>query len=117
MHLTPLDVSATLRNLIDNAIRYSSQRSVVQVAVTSMDNGGEFSVLDQGPGISADEIDRVWQRFYRVIGSGESGSGLGMSIVKRIADLHGAHVALASGANGRGLRASVVIPAGSHSKN
>ena len=114
---TPVLLAIMMRNLIDNAIRYSSQHSVVQVAVTSMDNGGEFSVLDQGPGISADEIDRVWQRFYRVIGSGESGSGLGMSIVKRIADLHGAHVALASGANGRGLRASVVIPAGSHNKN
>ena len=107
----PALLAILLRNLIDNAIRYSPQHSVVQVEVTSAGNDVELSVLDQGPGISADEIERVWERFYRVLGSGADGSGLGMSIIKRIADLHGARVALSPGENGRGLRARVAIPA------
>ena len=96
-----------VHNLIDNAIRYTARHSAVQVEVTSTADGAEFSVLDQGPGISEDEIGRVWDRFYRVLGSGETGSGLGLSIVKRIAELHDAQVTLAPGAGGTGLHVRV----------
>jgi signal transduction histidine kinase len=64
-------------------------------------------MLDQGPGIPMDEIGRVWDRFYHVLGS-----GLDLSIVKRIADLHGARVSLSPGANGKGLRANVIFQGG-----
>jgi two-component system sensor histidine kinase QseC len=98
-----------VRNLIDNAIRYTPRHSAVEVAVTPTGDGAEFSVVDQGPGISEGEIDRVWDRFYRVLGSGATGSGLGLSIVKRIAELHGARVTLAPGAGGTGLHVRVRI--------
>ena len=101
-----------VRNLIDNAIRYTARHSAVDVAVTPTADGAEFSVLDQGPGISEGEIDRVWDRFYRVLGSGETGSGLGLSIVKRIAELHGAEVTLAPGAGVTGLHVRVRIAGG-----
>jgi two-component system sensor histidine kinase QseC len=98
-----------VRNLIDNAIRYTARRSVVEVAVTPTGDGAEFSVLDQGPGIAEHELGRVWDRFYRVLGSGETGSGLGLSIVKRIAELHDAKVTLAPGSGGTGLHVQVRI--------
>jgi two-component system sensor histidine kinase QseC len=98
-----------VHNLIDNAIRYTAHHSAVQVAVTPTGDGAEFSVLDQGPGISEDELGRVWDRFYRVLGSGETGSGLGLSIVKRIAELHDAKVSLTPGASGTGLHVRVHI--------
>jgi len=106
----PALLAILARNLIDNAIRYTARHSAVQVAVTPTGDGAEFSVLDQGPGIAAEEIGRVWDRFYRVLGSGETGSGLGLSIVKRIAELHDAQVSLAARAGGSGLHVRVQIP-------
>ena len=99
-----------LRNLIDNAIRYSPPGSQVQVAVTSRNDKAVISVVDQGPGIPAEARELVWGRFYRVLGSGQTGSGLGLSIVKRIAELHHAHIALAPGEDGKGLRVDVTFP-------
>ncbi len=106
----PALLAIMARNLIDNAIRYTARHSAVQVAVTPTGDGAEFSVLDQGPGIAAEEIGRVWDRFYRVLGSGETGSGLGLSIVKRIAELHDAQVSLAARAGGSGLHVRAQIP-------
>ena len=99
-----------MRNLIDNAIRYSSSGSRVRVAIARRDDKAVFSVVDQGPGIPAEAQELVWERFYRVLGTEETGSGLGLSIVKRIADLHHANVTLAPGEDGKGLRVEVIIP-------
>jgi two-component system sensor histidine kinase QseC len=104
-------VGILMRNLIDNAVRYSTRGGEVRVKVALTAAGAEFSVVDQGPGIAPEQRELVWERFYRVLGSGESGSGLGLSIVKRIADLHGAQASLGEGAAGRGARVSVVFPA------
>jgi len=101
-----------MRNLVDNAIRYSPPASRVLVAVARRDDRAVFAVVDEGPGIPAGERERVWERFYRVLGGEETGSGLGLSIVKRIADLHHAHVTIAPGENGTGLRVEVIFPAG-----
>lgn len=106
----PALVAILMRNLIDNAIRYSPRHSTVRVAVTDGAGGVEFSVVDQGTGIPAAERGLVWERFYRVLGSDEPGSGLGLSIVKRIADLHGATAAFGQGAAGQGLRIAVTFP-------
>jgi two-component system sensor histidine kinase QseC len=99
-----------MRNLIDNAIRYSPSGSQVRVAIASRDGKAVFSVVDQGPGIPAEAQPLVWERFYRVLGTEQSGSGLGLSIVKRIADLHHAHVTLAAGEDGKGLCVEVSFP-------
>lgn len=106
----PVLVKILMRNLIDNAVRYSPRGSVVQVAIAKTAEGAEFSVIDEGPGISAENRELVWKRFHRVLGTGETGSGLGLSIVKRIADIHGARTALSEGNSNKGLRVSVVFP-------
>jgi len=100
-----------LRNLTDNAIRYTPPGGSVRVATGSDGGHAWLEVEDTGPGIPAPEREKVFQRFYRVLGSGESGSGLGLSIVQRIAELHGAQLDLANGVGGRGLRARVRFPA------
>lgn len=89
-------LSLLVRNLLDNAIRYSPRGSVVDVTL----NARSFSVRDNGPGIASDALARVGERFYRPPGQNETGSGLGLSIVKRIATLHGMRVSLANSAEG-----------------
>ena len=98
-----------MRNLIDNAIRYSPSGSEVRVDVGRLEGGTQFTVSDQGPGIPAEEKQQVWERFHRVLGTGETGSGLGLSIVKRIAELHGAQTELTEGDGGKGLRVIVTF--------
>lgn len=107
----PALVAILMRNLIDNAVRYSPRHSVVRVVVAKRGAVAEFAVVDQGPGIPDAERGLVWERFYRILGSDEAGSGLGLSIVKRIADLHGATAAFGQGDDGRGLRVAVKFPA------
>jgi len=99
-----------LRNLLDNAIRYTPAGGKVSVSVQNT-NGISLEVRDTGPGITETEREQVQQRFYRITGSGEEGSGLGLSIVRRIAELHGAKLTLSDNDRGRGLLASVIWPA------
>jgi two-component system sensor histidine kinase QseC len=77
-------LSLLVRNLLDNAVRYSPRGSTVDVTL----NAHDFTVRDNGPGISADALARIGERFYRPPGQDEPGSGLGLSIVQRIAALH-----------------------------
>jgi two-component system sensor histidine kinase QseC len=100
-------IAILLRNLIDNAVRYSVDGGAVRVQTGMRDGAMMLSVSDEGPGIAPEERGKVGQRFYRILGSAENGSGLGLSIVKRIAQIHGASVDLDSGDLGRGLRVTV----------
>ena len=100
-------IAILLRNLIDNAIRYSPAGGSVQLRAARDGRAATLTVADQGPGIAAEERDKVGQRFYRVLGTEEFGSGLGLSIVKRIAELHGASVGLGDGDQGKGLSVTV----------
>ena len=67
-------------------------------------------VLDDGPGVSEQDRARLTQRFFRALGTNETGSGLGLSIVERIAALHGGEVRLATGLEGRGLSVTIEWP-------
>ncbi|HCM9217032.1 TPA: two-component system sensor histidine kinase QseC [Enterobacter kobei] len=89
-------LSLLVRNLLDNATRYSPRGSVVDVTLDAR----RFTVRDNGPGISLDALARLGERFYRPPGQDATGSGLGLSIVKRIAALHGMHVALGNAPEG-----------------
>ena len=99
-----------LRNLIDNAIRYCPEGSTVIVSATQTQNTVTISVKDNGKGVTPEEIKQLTQRFFRVLGSEKSGSGLGLSIVQRIADLHHAKLSMTSGDEGRGLNVSIAFP-------
>ena len=92
-----------LRNLLDNAIRYSPPNS--HVTLTLAANG--LSVCDEGPGIAAEHLPRIRERFYRLPGQSQQGSGLGLSIVERIADLHGLRLDLVNADEG-GLCVQVI---------
>ena len=88
-------LSVLVRNLVDNAIRYSPSDAQVSVAISSTDCGVRLSVDDSGPGMSEGDRKRLGERFFRVIGSGQTGSGLGWSIAQRIAHAHRATMCVA----------------------
>jgi len=100
-----------LRNLLDNAILYTQEGSQVTVRVAGRPDAVELSVEDNGPGIPEQERERVFERFYRVLGTGVAeGCGLGLAIVREIALSHRADVTLATGAGGRGTLLHVTFP-------
>ena len=105
-------LAALARNLVDNAIRHTPAGGRVDVAVRRGDGQGGpvLEVTDEGPGIPEAERSRVMDRFYRVPGAGGSGSGIGLAIVRAIAEQHGATVELGAGPGGRGLAARVAFP-------
>jgi two-component system OmpR family sensor kinase len=100
------------RNLVDNAVRYTPAGGRVDVSVENGGPGeqGILKVVDNGPGIPPEERSRVLDRFYRRPGTSPPGSGLGMAIVKAIADAHDATLELDSGPDGAGLVVSVRFP-------
>jgi len=98
-----------LRNLLDNAIRYTPAGGTVRLRIATEAGRTSCEIEDSGPGIAPGERARVFERFHRLLGTGEEGSGLGLSIVRRIAELHGARVELDSGSGARGLRVRVVF--------
>lgn len=90
----PTSLSILMRNLIDNAIRYTPAGGLVKVMLFDTTHHVVLRVQDTGPGIPPELRARVFERFYRVIGNASPGSGLGLSIVQQIANLHGATVRL-----------------------
>jgi two-component system OmpR family sensor kinase len=99
-----------LRNLIDNAIKYTPEGGTVDVSVVAEHRGVTVTVEDSGPGIPPAERERVFDRFYRVPGSDAKGSGLGLAIIKSIAERHGATLALGESKRLGGLEATVTFP-------
>ena len=104
------------RNLVDNALRYSPEHAAVRIAVTSSEAGVRLRVEDSGPGVSDADTQRLGERFFRVLGSGEGGSGLGWSIVRRIAAAHQASIQVSRSLALGGLWAEVVWPPCSHAR-
>ncbi|HEM9000129.1 ATP-binding protein [Burkholderia cenocepacia] len=102
-----------LNNLVDNAIRYAGEGARVDVSARVDGTTPVLEVADDGPGIPEAERADVWERFYRGEGAQaatSSGSGLGLSIVKRIAEQHRATVSLGTTRGGRGLTVTVRFP-------
>jgi len=105
----PLLLRELLNNLLDNAIKYTPPGG----RVTLRTRGGETAIVeveDNGIGIPAPERERVFERFYRVLGTAADGSGLGLPIVKEIAEIHRATIALESGAEGVGTLIRLDFP-------
>ena len=104
----PLQLRELFKNLIDNAIKYTPEGGKVTARTLATD----FAIVeieDAGIGIPENERDRVFERFYRCLGSGAAGSGLGLAIVREIADLHRASVLLKPNPNGPGTLAQVLF--------
>jgi two-component system OmpR family sensor kinase len=97
-----------LANLVDNAVRYTPERGRVDISTFVAEGGAVIEVTDTGPGIPADERERVFDRFYRRAGGGAAGSGLGLAIVKAIAERHGATVELTEAPSG-GLAVRIIF--------
>jgi two-component system sensor histidine kinase QseC len=108
----PALLAILARNLIDNAVRYGMPGTRVCVSVVRHADMVELEIADDGPGVPPAELGRLGERFYRQTGTRETGSGLGLSIVRRIAEVHGGTVKFHAAETGTGLVVSVRLPAG-----
>ena len=106
----PALLSVLVRNLVDNAVRYGLSGTRVRVTVARDGGGVELRVADDGPGVPAEDMGRLGERFYRRMGTAATGSGLGLSIVRRIAEVHGALLAFRAAEAGTGLVVTVRFP-------
>ena len=106
----PFLVRELLNNLIDNAINYTPAGGHITVRVTTDDDKPSLEVEDNGCGIHEDEREQVFERFYRSAGGSPEGCGLGLAIVREIAQGHGATATILSGANHRGTRVVIAFP-------
>ena len=106
-------ITQALTKLIDNAVRYSSERTTVTVSTLLEADTVRVVVEDRGYGIPQDSLDRIWEKFYRVARDGqekdEESTGLGLSFVKEVVEQHGGSVAVESEV-GRGSKFSFALP-------
>lgn len=107
----PVLLREMIKNLVDNAIKYTPRDGSV-TARTRRAGAPIFEVEDTGIGIPEADRERVFERFFRVLGSGADGSGLGLPIVQEIAELHRATVSINPNPTGQGTLAQVVFPRG-----
>ena len=110
--VSELDMIALVKNLVDNAIRYTPEGGQVDLSVAKAQGCAVLSIQDNGPGIALAERARIFDPFYRIVGTDQAGSGLGMSIVKAVSDRIGAGIQLgfSDEAKGSGLCARILIP-------
>lgn len=104
------ELQVLMRNLLENAVRYTPPGGRIQVSSVAMDDAVSLTVEDSGPGIPEYARDRVFDRFHRELGTGVDGSGLGLAIVREIASRHGALVVLERSEELGGLRVRVRVP-------
>lgn len=103
-------IGILIRNIVDNAIRYTPPNGEVKVSIIDTGTQVIFRVTDTGSGIPIELRERVFERFYRILGTKASGSGLGLAIVSQITALHNAEINLATPPNGIGLQFDVAFP-------
>jgi two-component system, OmpR family, sensor histidine kinase QseC len=103
------ELGILIGNLLDNALRYTEEGGHIAVSCRQAPErrGVRLRIADDGPGVPEAERQRIFDRFYRIMGNGERGSGIGLSLVARIAQSHGATIELETGLNGRGLSIAV----------
>ncbi|MGY3134231.1 signal transduction histidine kinase [Bradyrhizobium sp. USDA 4501] len=107
-------IREAIDNLVSNAIKYSPIGGKITVTVSHEGDDTVIRIADQGPGLSPEDLGRLFGRFQRLSAkptAGESSTGLGLSIVKRIIDMHGGHVTAQSPGPGQGSTFTVTLPA------
>jgi two-component system sensor histidine kinase MprB len=107
VHAAPGRLDRAIANLLDNACKWGAASGSIEVDVAA----GKVHVCDHGPGIAAEDLPRVFDRFYRAPGArGMPGSGLGLAIVRHVAETHGGSVHATSDPAG-GARLTLELPA------
>jgi signal transduction histidine kinase len=107
-------IREAIDNLVSNAIKYSPIGGRITVIVTHDEDNATIRVCDQGAGLSPEDLGRLFGRFQRLSAkptAGESSTGLGLSIVKRIIDMHGGDVTAESSGPGQGSIFTITLPA------
>jgi signal transduction histidine kinase len=110
--IDPARMTQVFTNILDNALRHTPEGGRVTLAAQTSQSGVELSVRDSGPGLPADDLERIFDRFYRADASrtrGDGGSGLGLAIAKSIVQAHGGQIR-AESATGNGLRIVITLP-------
>lgn len=110
--INELDLIAVVKNLVDNAIRYTPDGGRVDLSISTEEGRAILKIQDSGPGIQVAERERVFDAFYRTLGSDQVGSGLGLCIVKAVTDRIGAEIRLSFTDEERhaGLCVRVLLP-------
>ena len=105
-------LAAIIRNLLDNALRFTPRGGTIDIGVYRQDDAAILQVEDTGPGIASGDMDRIFEPFFRGRRPEGEGTGLGLSIVKRIVDSLGGSIALENiaGVGRSGLRVTVKLP-------
>ncbi len=104
-------------NLLSNAIKYSSAGGRIELSMSGGEDTTIISIKDEGAGLSQEDLGRLFGRFQRLSAkptAGETSTGLGLSIVKRIVELHGGSVAAQSPGPGKGATFTIQLPVGSN---
>jgi two-component system heavy metal sensor histidine kinase CusS len=97
VYADPVLFERAISNLVDNAVRFTSDGGRITIALATKPEGAEIKVTDTGCGIAAEHLPRIFDRFYRIDQSRSTeGTGLGLALVKSIADLHGGSLAVQS---------------------
>jgi signal transduction histidine kinase len=107
-------IREAIDNLVSNAIKYSPIGGKISLKVTREDNNTVIRVADEGAGLSPEDLGRLFGRFQRLSAkptAGESSTGLGLSIVKRIIDMHGGEVTAESAGPNKGSTFTIMLPA------
>jgi signal transduction histidine kinase len=107
-------IREAIDNLVSNAIKYSPIGGRISVVVSHQDNSIVIRVTDEGAGLSPEDLGRLFGRFQRLSAkptAGESSTGLGLSIVKRIVDMHGGEITADSDGPGTGSTFTITLPA------
>jgi signal transduction histidine kinase len=107
-------IREAIDNLVSNAIKYSPIGGKIAILVAHEDNHTVIRVTDEGAGLSPEDLGRLFGRFQRLSAkptAGESSTGLGLSIVKRIIDMHGGEVKANSDGPGKGSTFTITLPA------
>jgi len=119
VHGEPAMLAAVIRNLLDNAIRFTPRGGTIDIGIYRQDDAAILQIEDTGPGIAPTDMDQIFEPFFRGSRPEGEGTGLGLSIVKRIVDSLGGAIVLENitGTSRSGLRATIQLPiaGGSHS--
>jgi two-component system, OmpR family, sensor kinase len=108
----PMMIAAIIRNLLDNALRFTPRGGTIDVGIIREDKAAILQVEDTGPGIASTDMDQIFEPFFRGFRPEGEGTGLGLAIVKRIVDNLSGAIAIENieGAGRSGLRVTIRLP-------